>query len=354
MEKKNKIFFVTASTSGGGAERMLFNIINSLNDSFDKKIIITSNDIPPKGLFTCPIFYLKKKHAICSFLQMYNILKKEKPDYLFTTSSNIGYLLIFIKILLLCRTKVIIRCAVTPSEIYVSSKKDFILKYIIKYTYNLSDLVIAQTDYMKKDLINTYKIKSNKVKTIRNIIDKHNLNYLSNLYKPCEFDNSNYNIIAAGALYSVKGFDILINAIAPILKNKNHIQLYILGNERYEKGYKNYLQRLIDENGVHSKIHLLGYRENPYPYYKEADLFIMSSRKEGFPNVVLEALYLGTPVIASDCVDFTNIIFQSVNGYVVEKNNVDSLRRGIELALNTDFDVYKNPIKNFDYNLLFV
>lgn len=98
----------------------------------------------------------------------------------------------------------------------------------------------------------------------------------------------------------------------------------------------------------------MGYKSNPYPYLKNADLFVMSSRKEGFPNVVLEALYLKTPVVASNCVDFSRVIESGVNGYIVEKGNVLSLREGINRALSTTFDLDRLPIRNFDYNTLFV
>ena len=64
---------------------------------------------------------------------------------------------------------------------------------------------------------------------------------------------------------------------------------------------------------------------NPYPYFKKANLFVMSSRKEGYPNVVLEALTLGVPVVATDVVDWTGVIKDGKNGYIAKKNNVDMM-----------------------------
>lgn len=97
----------------------------------------------------------------------------------------------------------------------------------------------------------------------------------------------------------------------------------------------------------------MGHKPNPYPYIKASDLFIMSSRTEGFPNVVLEALTLGIPVVASNCVDFKGIIYEGINGYVVEKNNIESLRIGLKKALTTSFDMSAICINNFNYNTLF-
>lgn len=96
-------------------------------------------------------------------------------------------------------------------------------------------------------------------------------------------------------------------------------------------------QSLIDKNGLHENVILMGHKPNPYPYIKASDLFIMSSRTEGFPNVVLEALTLGIPVVASNCVDFKGIIYEGINGYVVEKNNIESLRIGLKKSVDNLF-----------------
>ena len=74
---------------------------------------------------------------------------------------------------------------------------------------------------------------------------------------------------------------------------------------------------------------------------------------EGFPNVVLEALTLDVPVVATNCVDFNTIICEGINGYVVEKNSIESLQSGIKRALTTSFDMSAICINNFNYNTLF-
>lgn len=353
--KNRKVLFVTASTQGGGAERMLFNIISSLDCHIEKELVITSCDTPPQNrCIDYPTVSLRKKHALSSFGAIVRHINVFRPDYVFTTSSTIGYLLVLSKLFTSCAYKVIIRCAVSPSEIYDSGLKDRLLKQVIRLTYNWCDKIIAQTDYMKEDILKSYHVPAGKVITIRNIINTRFLDTESAYDRPAEFTEGQYKVVAAGALYSVKGFDLLIQAMTPLIEKDKTIRLYILGEERYEAGYKKYLQDLIDKNHMENYIYLLGYKSNPYPYLKNADLFVMSSRKEGFPNVVLEALYLKTPVVASNCVDFSRVIESGVNGYIVEKGNVLSLREGINRALSTTFDLDKLPIRNFDYNTLFV
>lgn len=351
---KTNVLFVTASTTGGGAERMLFNIIRSLDDTHEACLFITSEEkIPQQYKDDVYAVNADKKHAICAFRQLTKEIKRFKPQYVFTTSSNVGYMLILAKKLIRADFKIYIRCAVTPSEIYQRDIKSRLLNVVIRLSYNSADAIIAQTDFMRDDLIKSYKINPNKVRTIRNIIDYRFILSNSDKFIPVELHPNNYNIVAAGALYSVKGFDLLIEAIAPIVKSNPLLRLYILGDERYEEGYKNFLDETIKKYNLEQHVHLLGHRSNPYPYFRAADLFVMSSRKEGFPNVVLEALGLGTPVVATDCVDFGGVIEDGVNGYVVKKEDIDSLRNGIALAITTDFCMSKNQLTNYNYNLLF-
>ena len=81
-------------------------------------------------------------------------------------------------------------------------------------------------------------------------------------------------------------------------------------------------------------VHCLGYKSNPYPYIKYADCFVLSSRWEGLPNVLIESLHLGTPVAAFKCVPVVErIVEQGINGFVATPENVDSLAGAMDKAL---------------------
>ena len=79
----------------------------------------------------------------------------------------------------------------------------------------------------------------------------------------------------------------------------------------------------------------------------------MSSRKEGYPNVVLEALTLGVPVVVTDVVDWTGVIKEGENGYIAKKNNVDSIKMALVKAFNTEFKLENETLENYNYNELF-
>lgn len=353
LKRKIKVLFVTASTTGGGAERMLFNIIRSLDSDHEVRLFITSDArVPQIYREDIEAYNADKVHAVSAFPKLIKYIREYRPDHVFTTSSNIGYLIILAKKLLPAKYKTYIRCAVPPSEIYQTDLKTRLLNRVISMTYNSADLVIAQTDFSREDLIKSYNLSPDRVRTIRNIVDTEFVNNMAEDGNAAEFDPDNYNIVAAGALYSVKGFDLLIDAIAPLIQKTNR-HLYILGEERYESGYRAMLHEKIKKANAEANIHLAGHKSNPYPYFKAADLFVMSSRKEGYPNVVLEALTLDTPVVATDCVDWNNVIEPGVNGIVVRKNDVESLREGLIQAFDTNFESRNSNLQNFDYNQLF-
>lgn len=354
-QDKIRVLFVSASTKGGGAERMLFNIIHLLDKNrIIRRLFVTSDEqIPPIYANEITVINANKKHAVDAFTHLLIELYRFRPHYVFTTSSNIGYMLVIAKKLLFANYGIYIRCAVSPSEIYQNDIKTRFLNQIIKMTYNSADLIIAQTDFMRNDLIHTYNITPKKVRTIRNIVNIDFVTKQSQISFPIELNLNNYNIVAAGALYSVKGFDLLIDAIAPLIVG-SYRHLYILGEERYESGYKAFLQKRIEEKGLLPNIHLIGHKDNPYPYFKKADLLVLSSRKEGYPNVVLEALALGTPVVATDVVDWNGVIKEGRNGYVAMKENINSLRSMLQKAFNTKFELEPDKLENFNYNELFL
>ena len=104
------------------------------------------------------------------------------------------------------------------------------------------------------------------------------------------------HILAVGRLCHQKGFDILIDALAKI-KQKHNWSVVIIGSGNAETKLKQQAESL----GISKSVYFLGSKNNPYPYYKWADLVVVPSRFEGFPNVPLEAMACGKAVICADC-----------------------------------------------------
>ena len=115
------------------------------------------------------------------------------------------------------------------------------------------------------------------------------------------------------------------------------------------------MQKVVD-NGLGDLVHCVGYNDNPYVYLKNADCFVLSSRWEGLPNVLIESLYLGTPAAAFKCIPvIERIIDDGVTGYCADKDNVLSLAEAMmkTLSLGSIRSTYKSSsisdfVKLFD------
>lgn len=353
MKTKKKILFVGTSVTGGGAERVFINIINSIDaERFEMKVVLTCAPETTDLRNDIPVTYYGFHHMRQSLRQLLSEIKHFRPDYVFTSHGTIAWTLPMIRLASRCPFRIITRVAVTPSEKFRVNRKSRIQELLSALFYPKMDLVIAQTQFMKNDLAERYHVSQEKIAVIHNIVDFKRIAALATESVPAEIIPGRYNLIASGALYSIKGFDLLIDAIALIRSRIPNLHLSILGEERYENGYRRFLEQKIATLQLQQNVRLLGHKNNPYPYYKQADLFVLSSRKEGFPNVVLEALSLGTPVVCTDCVDFTDIITPH-NGTIVRKNSAETLAKGIlDMAASV-----RKPIafsyRNFDYNTLF-
>jgi glycosyltransferase involved in cell wall biosynthesis len=353
--KKNKtrILFITPSLRSGGAEKNMVNTINMLDiDKYSITLLICGGENNYQHLLpsSLDVIYLSKSSVSKAYPNLLKEILSLKPDIVFTSAGHVSIPIEIIKSLFFRRFIHIARVPTLPSNKLGSSFKSKTLSFFSKYAYKNTNYIIAQTDEMKAEIENVYGVSSEKVMTIPNLINRQQIEELSNVDFNC-FDQNKFNIVAMGTLYSVKGFDLLIKAIDLVKRKHHNVMLYIIGQEGTEKGCKLQLEQIVHDLNLEKQVLFLGFQSNPYPYLKHADLFVLSSRKEGFPNVVLESLATGTPVVATNCVSFDNVIIDGYNGFVVEKNNIEALAQGIikgEKLERAEF-----TYENYDFNQWF-
>lgn len=164
-------------------------------------------------------------------------------------------------------------------------------KFLIRKLYVKADSIICNSRGNRNDLIDNFGICENKIAVINNPIDLEKIDKLA----PIDdfFDSQYFNIITVGRLNKGKNHQLLIDAV----ENIEGIRLYILGEGELE----NELKTTIEARGLEKKIFLLGFDPSPYKYLKAADLFAFASNHEGFPNVLLEAMACGLPILSTNC-----------------------------------------------------
>ncbi len=147
-----------------------------------------------------------------------------------------------------------------------------------------------------------------------------------------------------------------MKALGKVLNTGNKVDLYIVGSYsgRWQPFYDEVMQ-LARELKIEDAIHCVGFRDNPYVYLKYADCFVLSSRWEGLPNVLVESLFLKTPVAAFKCIPIIErMVRDGVDGYLAEKENPNSLANAIinAMKMGRTNPVYRGATKE-DYVSLF-
>ena len=168
---------------------------------------------------------------------------------------------------------------------------------IKKFVYKYSDKVIAISDGVAQDLIKNFNLSPNKVRVIYNPSADPEIKNLSNenVTHPW-FQIDIPIIIGIGRLTHQKDFSTLIKAFS-ILRKEKDCKLIIIG----EGSERSKIESLISKENLKDDIELMGFQVNPWKYLSKSNLFVLSSLWEGFGNVIVESMYLGTPVISTDC-----------------------------------------------------
>ncbi|OCB76566.1 glycosyltransferase [Flavobacterium crassostreae] len=179
-------------------------------------------------------------------------------------------------------------------------KKSYELLYWIGY--RKIDLLICQTNFMKDQLVANlpYLESRTQIKVMDNPIDLNSIAKLSSNNVDVFDDKQKINkiIVTAGRLIHEKGFDILIDSVKVLIDTYSpNICLYILG----DGPDRDTLQAQINDANLNDNVFLLGFQTNVYPFFKKADVCIVSSRIEGFPNVLLQMMSQNINVISTDC-----------------------------------------------------
>lgn len=322
----NKILVIIPTLHQGGAERVVSRLTQEWCKQHDVTVAVFDNKQQAYTIggelvdLKCPArpsYIGKFFNIIIRIYKLKAVIRDENPDYIISFMESASIPTYVATALLGRRDKLIVSIRTNPN-VFLNITKLFIVVF-----YQKTKKIIAVSEGVRQALINI-GIKEEKVITIPNLID------VTTQKSDCFTHWSRYQpyILAVGRLEHQKGFDRLIKTFA-ILENKK-INLLILG----EGGLRKPLKNLTEELSISNRVYLPGSSTDVINAYHQAELFVLSSRHEGWPNVLMEAMANGCPAISFNChYGPSEIIKNNINGILVEEGDANQLRYQIDSLL---------------------
>ena len=286
------------------------NLVLSNNKNIKIKNFFYLNNIPQTGFISKLIIYF---FSFLSIPKLISLIRKNDIDLIITHLVGIVPLMLkfFIKDLR-------IFCSIQGFP-----KMNKIRKFLWKIFYNQSDLIITMSD-MSKNLISPLIKEKSKIVKINNPIISYELikkskEEIEDKYK--EIFNKK-NIISIGRLTKQKNHIEILMAFKDFQKNFDDINLVIIG----EGELKNRINKIINQYDI-KNVYLLGYKDNPFKYLSNSDLYVSSSLWEDPGHTLIESAFLRVPILTSDCPAAPKEIFMNNNNCLQYKTrNIDSLK----------------------------
>lgn len=313
-KKVNSFLFVLPTDRLGGAERVAMNLVRYLSIEKPKAkitVIFMSrgdsggwNDL--KSVSNINLIYQNFKSEKSSFpyLIYYLIKKIQKTDFVYTTHTHINALLSALRKFKLFSCKhLVLRESTIISQRFDGFKK-FIFNILYKF-YGAQDLIICQTELMRNELLNSRgDIVTFNAKTIPNPLNLHHINSVLASGKSKNINDPEFVIVMVGRLVPIKNYELVINSLAQLKRaNINGFKLKIVGDGLLNEE----LHQLAKKSNLEQEVEFLGLVKDPYHYMKKADLGIVSSISEGFPNVLLEMMASAIKnLVVTPCTDGLN------------------------------------------------
>lgn len=301
--KKPRITVYLPSLSGGGAERVMLTLANGFLSDNTRVDLVLANAVGPYLKDISPSIRLIDLHSdrvLKSLPKLICYFRQERPDAVLTAMTHANIIVIFAIWLSRIKTKLVISERVDISGLDKTENLlgRLFINCLMKMTYRYAHKLVAVSRGVASGIIESLKLPADFVDVIYNPVNLKQISILSleSPTHPWFFDGGPPVIIAAGRLSQQKNFSLLINAFSELRKNIL-ARLIIIG----EGEDRVHLEALILKFGMEADIQLPGFVENPYSWFRSSSVFVLSSRWEGLPNVLIEAMACGVPVVSTDC-----------------------------------------------------
>jgi glycosyltransferase involved in cell wall biosynthesis len=357
MNKKLRILFIPSTVSnGGGSEKVLSTLVNNLDknlyqiDVIEVKQFLTRQERLNPEIHLLPPM-IKANNRLTNFVMEYIFF--EHPEIIKPLFKLYGYDIIVTwnsewSSYCLRAFDNEIKIAWFHGDIYdlLPNKKNPLIEKRRKLqdeAWKKADKIITISNKSLQSLKDIFFEFTKKTQIICNGLELTKIYALSQqgcaAPLPDSFEKN--CVICAGRLDSNKNFELLIRAVSKTIHSGINCHLVILGKGELQ----NHLENIADAEGIGQFVFFAGYQNNPYPYFKKAKIFCISSFSEGFPTVVLEAMILGKPFVTTPIAGASEELADNGRCGLVSDWDIDEYSECIKKLLTND-DIYTRMSAN--------
>ena len=339
--QKIRVLFLFSHLHKGGMQNAVSRISRSLPECWKQYVAYFGTDNPGFDFRAEHIFFntrggdynlfVKFSKAVKRMILLHKFVAKEQIDIVvsFGEAANILNLASRHSARKIISTRVAIRDALTDLG-WAGTLYGLLAHSLYRY----ADMVVPVTERIANELRVAFQIPIEKIFVIPNLYNICEIRNLTEAPLPDEYSTffKNPVILNVGSLCNQKGQDLLLHAFALVNRRIPESRLMLVG----EGPWKDRLKKQSESLDVASRVLWVGFDQNPYRYMARSSVFVLASRYEGFPNVLVEAMICGCPVVSFDCPTGPREILQEDTwGMLVENGNINCLAdRIIEMLLD--------------------
>lgn len=334
--------------AGGGAERAALQLAGGLASRGYPTDLVLASAVGPRMSEISEkvnVVDLGARRVLTSLPALVRYLRTARPDGLVSVLDHANVVALWARRIARQATRVVVveQNNLTSAAGHGKSRRDRLMPKVINRFYPWADAVAAVSAGVLDDLKNhATAVEPDRFRVIYNPIVTDDIPHRAE--EPVDhpwFRDGGHVFVAAGRLRPQKDFPTLIEAFA-LVRARRDARLLVLGDgpDRAD------LEKQISDLGLEEDVELHGYTDNPYAYFSKATAFVLSSRWEGLPTVLIEALSCGAPIVATDCPNGPREILAGGRyGHLLPVGDVAALAEGLEMAL--DGDVVSPPAESW-------
>ena len=344
MPKLEKVALFVPSLCGGGAEKVTVTLANEFAKKNIKVDLLLAHAHGPYLTDVSPavrVIDFTRARVVSCIPQLVRYFATHRPACLLSALNHANVAAAIARRISGSRSRLVVAEHTTPLTMRVSRLRGLVVKHLLRFAYRSADLVIAVSQGVASDL-RSLKIPPKKIAVIYNPIVSEDLLLKASIgcSHPWFQPGQHPVVLAVGRLVETKDFALLIQSFARVRKSHD-ARLVILG----EGPARPDLETLIATLRLQDCVDLPGFVANPYSFMKNAAVFVSSSGREGFGNVIVEALACGLPIVSTNCPGPCEILCDGKWGTIVPVGDGEALAKAVDEILKAQVSPKQHSIE---------